>query len=218
MLIYVPHSMAISWKNLTQLWFSFFSWASASQRLVSAFWFQLSSVGQILRPLAVHSSIFLRTSHAVCSIWDLKLRVIPPISYWFVFHNKCLPYLFPNNIFFSLAQSLFSNVAFGIGNAYLIGLEENGEGAQWSNIGSSPRTGDTFSLLECILMLLLDSVIYLIMTWYIETVFPGLFLTIQQCVLHSEVCHLLLFLFLQRTIRYSKTVVFYVPILILVFK
>lgn len=70
-------------------------------------------------------------------------------------------------------QSLFSNVAFGIGNAYLIGLEETGEGAQWSNIGTSPREGDTFSLLECMLMLLLDSVIYLMMTWYIETVFPG---------------------------------------------
>ncbi|KAK4029566.1 hypothetical protein OUZ56_022545 [Daphnia magna] len=73
----------------------------------------------------------------------------------------------------NLLLSLFSNVAFGIGNAYLIGLEESGEGAQWNNIGTSPREGDTFSLLECILMLLLDSVIYLVLTWYIETVFPG---------------------------------------------
>lgn len=75
-----------------------------------------------------------------------------------------------------MTQSLFSNVAFGIGNAYLIGLEENGDGAQWYNIASSPRDGDAFSLLECILMLLLDSIIYLVLTWYIETVFPGLLL------------------------------------------
>lgn len=55
----------------------------------------------------------------------------------------------------------------------MIGLEESGEGAQWSNIATSPRDGDSFSLLECILMLMLDAVIYLLLTLYIEAVFPG---------------------------------------------
>jgi hypothetical protein len=66
-----------------------------------------------------------------------------------------------------------SDVAFGIGCFYFASHEQSGEGAQWSNVASSPKDGDAYSLLGCILMMLFDSVLYLILTWYIETVFPG---------------------------------------------
>ena len=96
-------------------------------------------------------------------------------------------------------QSLFSNVAFGFGCQYLALYEESGEGATWSNIWSSPLmgefvyifetpasylhalplcfvgTGDRYSLAGAIGMLLIDSVLYGILTWYIEAVFPGEF-------------------------------------------
>lgn len=72
-----------------------------------------------------------------------------------------------------LLQSLLSDVAFGIGCWYFASFEQSGIGAQWSNFAVSPKDGDTYSLLGCILMMLFDAVLYLILTWYIETVFPG---------------------------------------------
>ena len=66
-----------------------------------------------------------------------------------------------------------SDVSFGIGCWYFASFEQSGEGAQWYNIGVSPKDGDEYSLLGCILMMLFDDVLYLILTWYIETVFPG---------------------------------------------
>ena len=35
--------------------------------------------------------------------------------------------------------------------------------------------GDRYNMLGCILMLMLDTVIYLLITWYVEAVFPGEF-------------------------------------------
>jgi ATP-binding cassette subfamily A (ABC1) protein 1 len=76
-----------------------------------------------------------------------------------------------------LFQSLLSNVAFGFGCAYLAHYEESGEGANWSNIWTSPiiGTGDKYSLAGAIGMLLVDSVLYGLLTWYIEAVWPGEF-------------------------------------------
>ena len=61
-----------------------------------------------------------------------------------------------------------------MGNTYIIRYEELGIGAQWNNIAVSPLEGDPFSLLGCILMQLADTVIYMLIALYIETVFPGL--------------------------------------------
>ena len=48
-----------------------------------------------------------------------------------------------------------------------------GEGVQWHNIGHGVSVDDDFALLHVILMLLLDSVIYACIAWYIEAVYPG---------------------------------------------
>ncbi len=76
-----------------------------------------------------------------------------------------------------LLQSLLSNVAFGFGCAYLAHYEESGEGASWDNIWTSPLmgTGDKYSMAGAIGMLLVDSVLYGLLTWYIEAVWPGEF-------------------------------------------
>ena len=71
------------------------------------------------------------------------------------------------------SQSLLSNVAFAIGCSYFANYEQTGAGAQWSNWATSPLDDDSYSLCGCIGMLLADSAIYLFLTWYIETVFPG---------------------------------------------
>lgn len=74
---------------------------------------------------------------------------------------------------FLILQSLLSDVAFGIGCWYFASFEQSGIGAQWHNFAVSPKDGDAYSLLGCILMMLFDAILYLVLTWYIETVFPG---------------------------------------------
>lgn len=72
-----------------------------------------------------------------------------------------------------ILQCLSSTVGFGFGCSYIARYEEQGIGLQWSNIQSSPIPEDDFSLYSCIWMMLVDSVLYLVITWYVEAVFPG---------------------------------------------
>uniref|UniRef100_A0A3Q3XQQ9 ABC transporter domain-containing protein n=1 Tax=Mola mola TaxID=94237 RepID=A0A3Q3XQQ9_MOLML len=72
-----------------------------------------------------------------------------------------------------LAASLLSQVAFGFGTEYMSRYEEQGLGLQWDNIYTSPLEKDTFSFLTSILMMVLDAVLYAILAWYLDNVFPG---------------------------------------------
>lgn len=76
-----------------------------------------------------------------------------------------------NHLFFS--QSLLSPVAFGFGCEYFALFEEQGVGIQWSNLLASPMKEDSYNLTTSICLMLFDAVLYGIMTWYIEAVFPG---------------------------------------------
>ncbi|ESO85211.1 hypothetical protein LOTGIDRAFT_221435 [Lottia gigantea] len=74
-----------------------------------------------------------------------------------------------------LAACLLNNLGMSLG-AYTIGLYEGtGEGVQWSNMADPATIDDNFSLLDAILLLLGDTVIYLIFVWYIDNVYPGEF-------------------------------------------
>lgn len=64
-------------------------------------------------------------------------------------------------------------MAFGFGCEYFALFEEQGVGIQWRNLVSSPLEEDDFSLRTTIGLMYLDSVLYGILTWYIEAVFPG---------------------------------------------
>ncbi|KAM4557505.1 retinal-specific phospholipid-transporting ATPase ABCA4-like [Fundulus diaphanus] len=72
-----------------------------------------------------------------------------------------------------LAASLLSPVAFGFGTEYLSRYEEQGLGLQWNNIGTSPLEKDTYSFLTSILMMVFDGILYGILAWYLDNVFPG---------------------------------------------
>uniref|UniRef100_A0A8C2RYR2 ATP binding cassette subfamily A member 7 n=1 Tax=Capra hircus TaxID=9925 RepID=A0A8C2RYR2_CAPHI len=71
-----------------------------------------------------------------------------------------------------VAASLLSPVAFGFGCESLALLEEQGEGAQWHNLGTGP-TADVFSLAQVSGLLLLDATLYGLAIWYLEAVCPG---------------------------------------------
>lgn len=64
-------------------------------------------------------------------------------------------------------------MAFGFGCEYFALFEEQGIGVQWDNLFKSPVEEDGFSLTTSVSMMLFDTFIYGVMTWYIEAVFPG---------------------------------------------
>uniref|UniRef100_A0A8C1IGH6 ATP-binding cassette, sub-family A (ABC1), member 4a n=1 Tax=Cyprinus carpio TaxID=7962 RepID=A0A8C1IGH6_CYPCA len=72
-----------------------------------------------------------------------------------------------------IMASLMSQVAFGFGTEYLSRYEEQGLGLQWDNIQTSLLEGDEFSFLISIIMMVLDTVLYGILAWYLDNVFPG---------------------------------------------
>ncbi|MEQ2194756.1 hypothetical protein XENOCAPTIV_002464 [Xenoophorus captivus] len=72
-----------------------------------------------------------------------------------------------------LVVSLLSPVAFGFGCEYFALFEEQGVGIQWSNLLATPLEEDSYNLTTSICLMLFDAVLYGIMTWYIEAVFPA---------------------------------------------
>lgn len=82
-------------------------------------------------------------------------------------------YTFNGSVCVPPPQSLLSCVAFGYGCDNFAKYEEQGIGIQWSNIRKSPEEGERYTFLVSIIMMLVDAVLYWILTWYIENVFPG---------------------------------------------
>ncbi|KAG1677979.1 ATP-binding cassette sub-family A member 2 [Nymphon striatum] len=69
--------------------------------------------------------------------------------------------------------SLLSTSAFGLGAKYFAYYEIVGVGVQWSNLAISPVEDDKFNLMSVLIMMLVDTLIYAILVWYIENVHPG---------------------------------------------
>ncbi|XP_048188151.1 ATP-binding cassette sub-family A member 17-like [Perognathus longimembris pacificus] len=97
-----------------------------------------------------------------------------------VFFFTYLPYLYLTFSYHQRSYSqkisfcLFSNVAMAMGIRFISRFEAEGTGLQWKNMGSI--TGE-FSFTQVLLMLLLDSFLYCLITWYMENIFPGNFQT-----------------------------------------
>ena len=72
--------------------------------------------------------------------------------------------------------SLSSTVAFSYGCELMATFELQQKGIDWTNFYSTPfTTKDNFSMNTICLILLFDSLIYMILTWYVEGVAPGEF-------------------------------------------
>lgn len=89
------------------------------------------------------------------------------------------PFLFLNNSYDDLQlstklfASLGSNTAMALAFQLMIRHEGTGAGAQWSNIWSTTTPDDNLTLGAVMMMLILDSVIYMLIALYVEAVFPG---------------------------------------------
>ncbi|XP_035303775.1 ATP-binding cassette sub-family A member 17-like [Cricetulus griseus] len=95
-----------------------------------------------------------------------------------VFFLTYLPYLYitfsyhQRTYFQKIAFCLFSNVAMAIGVRFISLFEAKGIGIQWSNIGSVQ--GD-FSFSQVLLLLLLDSFLYCLIAFLVDSLFSGKF-------------------------------------------
>lgn len=70
--------------------------------------------------------------------------------------------------------SLSSTVAFSYGCEIIASFELQTIGVQWNNFYASPFSKrDGFSMNNICLIMLLDSIIYMLLTWYIEGIAPG---------------------------------------------
>ncbi|KAJ8398776.1 hypothetical protein AAFF_G00419730, partial [Aldrovandia affinis] len=97
----------------------------------------------------------------------------------FIYFLSYIPYVFlwPRYDLLSHAQKvsacLISNVAMAMG-AQLLGMfEGKGTGIQWHNVFDPVTVDDDFSLAQVMGLLLLDAVLYGLVAWYVEAVFPG---------------------------------------------
>ncbi|KAG8436753.1 hypothetical protein GDO86_007731 [Hymenochirus boettgeri] len=88
-------------------------------------------------------------------------------------HILCFAWQDRMTIKLKTLASFLSPVAFGFGTEYLSRYEEQGLGLQWGNIRRSPVEGDEYSFLFSIFMMLFDALVYWILAWYIDHVFPG---------------------------------------------
>ncbi|KAL3876097.1 hypothetical protein ACJMK2_033975 [Sinanodonta woodiana] len=72
-----------------------------------------------------------------------------------------------------VATSLLSNVAMAYGGQIIGMFEGTGNGVQWNNFMKGSSVDDDFTMFHVIIILLIDAVIYGLIAWYVEAVFPG---------------------------------------------
>lgn len=95
---------------------------------------------------------------------------------WFLFSS---PYNFtePNYDSLSLATKmltcLFHNSGMSYGFLLILSHEANLEGLQWSNFFTPVTVDDNFTVGHVTIMLMVASVLYLLITLYLEKIFPG---------------------------------------------
>ncbi|XP_060028541.1 ATP-binding cassette sub-family A member 17-like [Erinaceus europaeus] len=93
-----------------------------------------------------------------------------------IFFFTYLPYLYLTLSYLQRSHSqkiafcLLSNVAMALGVRLISIFEAQGTGLHWRNMGS---VRGEFSFAQVLLMLLLDSLLYSLVTWYVDAIFPG---------------------------------------------
>ena len=79
-------------------------------------------------------------------------------------------------LFAANLQSLSATVAFGHGTQLFSHAEQVGVGIQWDNLDNvrSQQTLGSFTVDWTLYMMLIDAGVYMVLAWYIGTVFPGM--------------------------------------------
>ena len=72
-----------------------------------------------------------------------------------------------------LSLCLLSNTGLAFGAMLIAMWEGNSVGIQWSNLALTASPDDSLTLLDVFIMFFVDTIVYFILTLYIEAVFPG---------------------------------------------
>ncbi|KAL4225817.1 hypothetical protein ACF0H5_013807 [Mactra antiquata] len=72
-----------------------------------------------------------------------------------------------------MAACLLHNVGMAFGVNTILILEGTGDGAQWNNFYKPGTIDDNFAMLDAMLMLIVDTIIYMIIAWYVDNINPG---------------------------------------------
>ncbi|XP_045164403.2 phospholipid-transporting ATPase ABCA3-like isoform X2 [Mercenaria mercenaria] len=96
-----------------------------------------------------------------------------------LFFLTYFPYFFLRDQYETMSQSekmaacLLHNVGMAFGINTMLIYEGTGDGAQWNNFYAPGTIDDNFSLLDAMAMLLVDTVLYMLIAWYVDNVNPG---------------------------------------------
>ena len=112
------------------------------------------------------------------SVWFSSARVGLIVGFiaWFA---NFFPFLFlfmryrSISFFFIAISCLLSNTALGFGVEIIARLEQRTVGLLWSNVGNPITLDDSFNMAWVLGMLVIDSVLYMTIAWYVNEVKPG---------------------------------------------
>ncbi|ESO05674.1 hypothetical protein HELRODRAFT_77531 [Helobdella robusta] len=91
----------------------------------------------------------------------------------FLPYKFCINFQYSMNIHYKIIASLSYTSAFGFGCSYMAKYEDLEEGLQWSNMFKSPDEADQFNFGYCMLMMIVDIILHVVITLYVERVHPG---------------------------------------------
>ena len=124
----------------------------------------------------LHVNALITFSFLLGSVF--KSSRVALIAILFGYFTNFIPYFAIQNYFFiiplygHLLLSFLSNSGFSIALTVVSNLEQLQVGLQWSNINSPLNNFSEVTVLHMYLMLLLDSVIYFVLAWYLDEVLP----------------------------------------------
>ena len=101
---------------------------------------------------------------------------------WYV---SFIPFFFIMQSYDSMSDSLktaaclIPNLAMGLGSIVTGKFEGTGIGIHWNNLYNGASVDDNFSMATVFQMFIVDTILYGVLAWYIEIVFPGEFGTPQ---------------------------------------
>ncbi|CAF1162270.1 unnamed protein product [Adineta steineri] len=178
--------MRIMGLNDSVHWFTWFILCTATMLLIAFFLILLLKFGKITQFSSFSVLLVFFISYTVATITQCFLISVlfnranlaacgAGIIYFVLYlpYTILISYDTQVKIWQKAVACLSSTVAFGVGCDYIARFEGMVEGIQWSNINRGVKPNDNFTFLYCIIMMLIDSVIYMLLTIYIENVFPG---------------------------------------------
>nr|APD26542.1 ATP-binding cassette transporter subfamily A member 2 protein [Brachionus koreanus] len=131
--------------------------------------------------LEIFSIATICFSFLVSSLYSkAKLAAASAGILYFLSYVPCMYISIREDVAFEIIPSwskslacLLSTSAFGIGAKYIAFFENDGAGLQWHNLNKSPLENDNYNCLNCIIIMIIDCVLYLLLAWYIENVNPS---------------------------------------------